>query len=62
MPSTGTGNPIAQISGFLFSVDGETGYEKGVAGNSLVNRSLTFQGNRIKATLEMKGVSAGQLM
>lgn len=64
MPSLGTGNPTAHMSGFLLNVDCETGYEKRIAENSLVNRSLTFQGSRIKATLEMKRVSAGfcQLM
>lgn len=57
MPSLGNGDPTAHMSGFVLNVDCETGYEKRIAENSLVKRSLTFQGNRIKATLEMKSVS-----
>lgn len=58
-PAFETCNAEAQINAFLLNVDCETGYEKGMAENSLANRSLTFQGNKIKATFEMKRMSTG---
>lgn len=54
-PAFETCNTEAQISAFLLNVDCGAGYEKGTAENSLLNRSLTFQGNqKLRPLLKLK--------